>query len=73
MLPYIMKNIIFPFRYTLFSYLAIINKPKLIEEALKFPNLRLVRDIDGMHPLNYSIKNRDFETSSLLINFMSEN
>ena len=68
-----MKNIIFPFRYTLFSYFTIKNKQKLIEEALKFPNLRLVRDIDGMHPLTYLIKNRDFETSSLLINFMSEN
>jgi hypothetical protein len=68
-----MKNIIFPFRYTLFSYFTIKNKPKLIEEALKFPNLRLVRDIEGMHPLNYLIRSRNFETSSLLINLMSEN
>ena len=68
-----LKYIVFPYKYTILSYLAIINKPKLIQEALKFPNLRLVRDIDGMHPLNYSIKLRNFESSSILINFMSEN
>ena len=68
-----LSNIAFPYKYTLLSYLAIINKPRLIQEALKFANLRLVRDIEGKHPLNYSINNRNFEVSSIFISFMSEN
>jgi len=68
-----LNNIVFPYKYTILSYLTVINKVKLIQEAIKFPNLRLIRDINGMHPINYSIKLRNFDTSSILINYISEN
>jgi hypothetical protein len=60
-MPYMIKNIVVPYRFTFFSYLAFRSKGKLIKEALKKEDPKLVRDYLGFHPLHYLIIKSNFE------------
>lgn len=50
-MPYLVKNVIYPYGYTFLSYLALENKTDFIKAALEIEGVEYMVDINGSTPL----------------------
>jgi ankyrin repeat protein len=71
MLPHLMKNVIHPYGYTFFSWLAYQDKTDIMKNIVEYQDVKYIRDHYGNGPLLYALKRNSSEKVSWILDFIS--
>jgi len=66
-----MKNVIHPYGYTYFSWLAYNDKTDIMKNVIEYNDVKYIRDFEGNAPLLYALKRNSAEKVSWILDFIS--
>lgn len=71
LLSHLMKNVIHPYGYTFFSWLAYQDKTDIMKNIIEYNDVKYIRDHYGNAPLLYALKRNSSEKVTWILDFIN--